>query len=216
MAIIGQRIRDLRTSRGLTQEQLADKLNITKSRLGMYEIGQREPDFEMAEAIADYFNVDIDYLSGRSDIPNRGLALRQELSFDNIFPIETVKIPLLGKIACGEPIFADEDRESYVLAGANVKADFCLQAQGDSMIGARILDGDIVFIQKCDMVDNGEIAVVIIDDDATLKRVYYDREAGVLTLAAENPQYKTMRFMGEELNHIRILGRAVAFQSDVR
>lgn len=89
-------------------------------------------------------------------------------------------------------------------------------AKGDSMIGARIYDGDIVFIRQQDIVEDGEIAAVLIEDEATLKRVYYDREAGVLSLFAENPKYKTMRFSGEELNHIRILGKAVAFQSDIR
>ena len=84
------------------------------------------------------------------------------------------------------------------------------------VFGARIYDGDIVFVRKQDMVDDGEIAVVLIEDEATLKRVHYDREANVLSLYAENPKYKTMRFYGEQLNQIRILGKAVAFQSDVR
>lgn len=136
--------------------------------------------------------------------------------FDNLFPIETKKFPLLGNIACGKPIFADEQFEAYVEAGANIKADFCLRAKGDSMIGARIYDGDIVFIHKQEMVDDGEVAAVLIEDEATLKRVYYDRENGILQLFAENPKYQTMRFTGEELNHIRILGKAVAFQSDVK
>ena len=80
------------------------------------------------------------------------------------------------------------------------------------MVGGRHL----VFIHKQEMVDDGEIAAVLIDDEATLKRVYYDQENGILQLFAENPQYKTMRFTGEELDHIRILGKAVAFQSDVK
>ena len=111
---------------------------------------------------------------------------------------------------------ADEQFEAYVEAGANIKADFCLRAKGDSMIGARIYDGDIVFIHKQEMVDDGEIAAVLIDDEATLKRVYYDQENNVIQLFAENPQYKTMRFVGEELNHIRILGKAVALQTDIK
>ena len=135
---------------------------------------------------------------------------------DNLFRIETKQFPLLGNIACGEPIFAEQNFEAYVEAGANVHADFCLRAKGDSMIGARIQDGDIVFIKKQEMVDDGEIAAVLIEDEATLKRVYYDEEAGVLQLFAENPQYKTMRFSGEELDHIRIIGKAVAFQSDIK
>ena len=66
---------------------------------------------------------------------------------------------------------ANEEKELYVEAGANIHADFCLKAKGDSMIGARIYDGDIVFIRKQEMVNNGEIAAVMIDDEATLKRV---------------------------------------------
>ena len=139
-----------------------------------------------------------------------------DIEVNNLFKIETKKFPLLGNIACGEPIFADQEFEAYVEAGANIRADFCLKAKGDSMIGARIYDGDIVFIRKQDMVDDGEIAAVLIDDEATLKRVYYDREAGVLSLFAENPQYRTMRFSGSALKTIRILGKAVAFQSDIK
>ena len=101
-------------------------------------------------------------------------------------------------------------------AGTNIHADFCLKAKGDSMIGARIYDGDIVFIRKQEMVDDGEIAAVLIGDEATLKRVQYNPEENELLLFAENPKYKTMRYTGEELNHIRILGKAVAFQSDIR
>ena len=83
------------------------------------------------------------------------------------------------------------------------------------MSGARILDGDIVFIKEADVVNNGEIAAVIIDNEATLKRVYYYPEQGKLVLQAENPKYPPLVYVGEELNEIRILGRAVAFQSDI-
>ena len=71
-------------------------------------------------------------------------------------------------------------------AGANIHADFCLKAKGDSMIGARIYDGDIVFIRKQEMVDDGEIAAVLIGDEATLKRVQYNPEENELLLFAEN------------------------------
>lgn len=131
-------------------------------------------------------------------------------------PIKRHKIPLLGEIACGEPIYADEDRESYVEAGTDVRADFCLRAKGDSMINARILDGDIVFIRSQPSVENGEIAAVIIDDEATLKRVYYYPESGKLVLNPANPAFEPFVYVGEELNQIRILGKAVAFQSDVK
>lgn len=136
-------------------------------------------------------------------------------SIDNIYKIDKIKLPLLGKVACGEPIFADEDRESYIMIGTDIGADFCLQCQGDSMINARIHDGDIVFVKKTDIVENGEIAVVIIDDEATLKRFFYYREQNLVILKPENPKYQDIILTGEQLNQVRVIGRAVAFQSDV-
>lgn len=134
---------------------------------------------------------------------------------DNIYKLDKIKLPFLGKVACGEPIFADEDRESYIMVGTDIGADFCLQCQGDSMINARIHDGDIVFVKKTDIVENGEIAVVIIDDEATLKRFYYYREQNLVVLKPENPKYQDIILTGEQLNQVRVIGRAVAFQSDV-
>lgn len=134
---------------------------------------------------------------------------------DNIYKLDRIKLPMLGKVACGEPIFADEDRESYIMIGTDIGADFCLQCQGDSMINARIHDGDIVFVKKTDIVENGEIAVVIIDDEATLKRFYYYREQNLVVLKPENPKYQDIILTGEQLNQVRVIGRAVAFQSDV-
>ena len=124
-------------------------------------------------------------------------------------------LPILGRIACGEPIFASEERESYALAGGGVDADFCLMAKGDSMTGARIYDGDIVFIRRQDTVNDGEVAAVIIGDEATLKRVYYYPDEEKLVLSPENPKYAPLVYVGEELAVIKILGKAVAFQSKV-
>ncbi len=112
-------------------------------------------------------------------------------------------------------IYADEDRESYIMAGTDIQADFCLKCKGDSMINARINDGDIVFIRQQNMVNNGEIAAVIIDNEATLKRFYYYKEANLVILKAENPKFKDLEYKDERLNEIRIIGKAVAFQSDV-
>lgn len=134
---------------------------------------------------------------------------------DNIYKLDKIKLPMLGKVACGEPIFADEDRESYIMIGTDIKADFCLQCQGDSMINARIHDGDIVFVKKTDIVENGAIAVVIIDDEATLKRFFYYREQNLVILKPENPKYQDIILTGEQLNQVRVIGRAIAFQSDV-
>ena len=84
------------------------------------------------------------------------------------------------------------------------------------MIGARIYDGDLVFIREQYTVDNGEIAAVIINDEATLKRVYYYPEEAKIILSPENPKYAPLVYINEELNSIKILGKAVAFQSIIR
>lgn len=216
MSTIGSRIRNRREELGLSQDELGKRLGYkSRSSINKIELDQRSLTQSKIKAIADALETTPSYIMGWNE-PDVKLDEEDLKFFDNLFPIETKKFPLLGNIACGKPIFADEQFEAYVEAGANIKADFCLRAKGDSMIGARIYDGDIVFIHKQEMVDDGEVAAVLIEDEATLKRVYYDRENGVLQLFAENPQYKTMRFVGEELNQIRIIGRAVAFQSDVR
>ena len=111
---------------------------------------------------------------------------------------------------------SDVGYNSFSEAGSDIDADFCVTAQGDSMINARILDGDIVFVRKQEMVENGEIAVVAINDsEFTLKRFFYYRELNQVVLQSENPAYKPMIFTGEELNHIRVLGKAVHFSSRV-
>ena len=134
---------------------------------------------------------------------------------DNVYKLDKIKLPVLGKVACGEPIYADEDRESYIMVGTDIRADFCLKCQGDSMINARIHDGDIVFVRKQDIVNNGEIAVVIIDDEATLKRFYYYREQNLVVLKPENPKYADIVLSDDKLNEVKVLGKAIAFQSDV-
>ena len=209
-----ERLRQLRNEQELSQKDLGKKLHLGTSAISMYERGEREPDFEKLETIADYFNVNIDYLLGKSD--ERNPSQKNVLYFENLYPIETKKFPMLGEIACGQPIYTNEDRESYVSASTEIRADFCLKAKGDSMINARIMDGDIVFIRQQPVVDNGDIAAVIIDDTATLKRVYYYPEEQKIVLSAENSRYAPIVYTGEELDHVHILGLAVAFQSDVK
>ena len=126
---------------------------------------------------------------------------------------EPRRLPMLGAIACGAPIFAAEEMGEFLTVGSGVDADFCLSAKGDSMVGARIYDGDIVFIKAQETVADGEIAAVIIGDEATLKRVYYYPEAEKLVLSPENPRYAPMVYIGKELEGIKIIGKAVAFQS---
>lgn len=210
----------LRQERNISQRYLSEQLGLSHGTIGMYENGKREPNYEILESIADYFNVDMNYLLGKTLVRNSYRELgtvnnEDYLTFDNIYPIEKKKFPLLGTVACGEPIFADEDRESYVMAGTDIQADFCLKCKGDSMINARINDGDIVFIKQQNMVNNGEIAAIIINNETTLKRFYYYKEANLVILKAENPKFKDLEYKDEKLNEIRIIGKAVAFQSDV-
>lgn len=212
MSTIGNRIRHRREELSLSQDELGKRLGYkSRSSINKIELDQRDLTQSKIKAIADALETTPAYIMGWKETD-----WMEAVKVDNLFRIDTRKFPLLGNVACGTPLFADEQRELYVEAGANIPADFCLRAKGDSMIGARIYDGDIVFIQKQEMVEDGEIAVVLIGDEATLKRVQYNPEGNELLLFAENPQYKTMRFSGEELNEIRILGRAVAFQSDIR
>lgn len=208
---IGERIKHRRKVLGLSAEEVANKMGVSAATVYRYESSDiLNMGIDKLELIARALSTSPAYLMGWED-ESEGI-----FRYNNISPIKTKKFPLLGEIACGRPIFADEDHESYIEAGADIKADFCLKCQGDSMIGARIMPGDIVFIRQQDMVDNGEIAAVVIDDSATLKRVYYYPEQGKLILQAENPAYEPLVYIGDELNCIRILGKAVAFQSDIR
>ena len=204
----GERIRLRRHELGLTLEAVAAEANTSKQTVQRYESGVIEniPNGRLA-AIAEVLKTTPAYLAGWEDTapPKK-----------DVLPLRRRRVPLLGHIACGEPVFAEEEFCGYGLEGGEVDADFCLHAKGDSMIGARIHDGDIVFVRRQETVENGEIAVVIIDDEATLKRVYYDREGEKLILTPENPRYAPLSFEGSELASVKILGKAVALQSRLR
>lgn len=137
---------------------------------------------------------------------------------DNIIPMPaTRKVPLLGMIACGEPILAVENVADYVDMDADIHADFALRCKGDSMINARIFDGDVVYIRKQSSVENGEIAAVLVNElepEATLKRVYTSEDS--IRLCAANPMYPDKIFEKEKMNDVTILGKAVAFLSSIK
>ena len=194
-----------------TQKDIADIVGVSAPTVNDWIKAKKYPRIDKIEKLANYFGILKSNL-----IEEHTSETTDTINAPNIFKIETKKFPLLGNIACGEPVFANEEMGLYIEAGANIHADFCLKASGDSMIGARIHDGDIVFIRQQSSVEDGEIAAVLIDDEATLKRVYYDKSIGILSLFAENPKYKALHFRGAELDKIRILGKAVAFQSDIR
>ncbi len=208
---MAERIKERRMLMGFTQEELGKKLGLQKSAIAKYENGRVENMKRSVIAdMASVLNCSPAYLMGWKE--------EETISLNNVYQIELKKFPMLGEIACGKPTYANEDRESYVIAGTDIKADFCLKAKGDSMINARILDGDIVFIRKQDMVENGEIAAVVVNNDseATLKRFFYYAEKNMVILKAENSAYEDMIFTNEELDNFHVLGKAVAFQSDVR
>lgn len=218
---IYDRIKQLREQQGLSQQVLAEKVGFkTASAINKIELGLRDINQTKIILFAKALNTTPAYLMGwetesdkKSDyktIPFKNYDLSQ---YENISPVKLKRFPMLGEIACGQPIWAEEDRESYVMADMDIRADFCLTAKGDSMVNARIYDGDIVFIREMPIVENGEIAAVIIGDEATLKRWYYYREDNKLMLIAENPKYEPLVYMNEELDTIKCLGKAVYFMS---
>lgn len=203
----GDRLKQIRLDRDMSQEELALLLGTSKQVISRYETNQRTPKITVANEYAEKLGVPLNTLLEESD--------SKVLSFPNIQPIPKMKkIPLLGTIACGEPILAEENYDGLVLCPDGIDADFSLRCQGDSMINARIYDGDIVYIRQQPDVDNGQIAAVLIGDEATLKRVY--KQDGQITLMAENSAYPPFVYSGQELDNVRILGKAVAFMSAVR
>lgn len=211
MATFSERLKSLRSEKGWSQQRLADELNLSKSSVNMYERGEREPGFETMEAIADTFNVDMDYLYGRTDV-----KIAEPIQFNagtvppGFEPLpRMVKRPLIGDIACGEPITAEQNIADYVDVPETVHCDFCLRCHGDSMVDAGIQDNDVVYIRVQPQVEDGEIAAVRIGGEATLKRVYYDGQS--LTLMPANSSYRPKTYSGPELENIRIEGKAVGF-----
>ena len=209
--MISENLRKLRKERGMSLEVLSEIVGTSRQTIHRYETGViSNIPHDKVEALARALGTTPAKLMGWEEDGEFS-------SINNYIPslasdISTKSLPLLGNVACGEPIFASEERSHYVKASADIGADFCLTARGDSMINARIFDGDTLFVRKQDTVDDGEIAVVLIDDEATVKRVYFDRENSILTLIPENPTYKPMRYMGSQLDRIRILGKVVSGQ----
>ena len=214
MANFGSILKNLRLSRNITQGELAAKLGISRSAVGMYETGGREPDFEMMEAIADIFNVDMDYLMGRSQVERKHPITPPNSEIPPGFqPMPEMDIvPLVGRIACGTPITAEENIERMVCVPSKWHATFTLTCEGTSM-EPRIHDGDLVAIRSQPTVENGEVAAVRIDGEGTLKRVYLHQ--GFIELRAENPAFESIILAKEEMNTVTIEGKAVGLCRDI-
>lgn len=206
---IGDRIRIAREHSNLTQEELGSRCGTTKQTIYKYEIGKiTNIPLDRLQKIADAIGVTAAYLMGWEDSPAVDSALPD---VPEIQPLPRMKRwPVLGGVACGEPHFLPLDES--IEAPADIHADFLFRCSGDSMINARIYDGDYVFVRRGE-VPNGCIGVVHVEDSYTLKRVFHGPD--YLELRPENPNYETIVLRGDQLN-AEILGLAVKFLSTVR
>lgn len=209
--MIGERIGIRRKQLGLTLDDIAQEIGVAKSTVQRYEKGTIEKiKLPVLEAIARVLSVDPAWLCCKTD-KMQPLEPQKPLP-TNIIPMpKTYKVPLVGTIACGQPILAVENTGEIVDVPEFIHADFALRCKGDSMINARIFDGDIVYIHSQPEVETGQIAAVRIGDEATLKKVYYNGQR--LILRAANPLYDDMEYEGDMLSEVEILGKAVAFTS---
>lgn len=207
---VNEIIKKRRHELGLTLADVADACSVSEATVSRWENGHianmkrsRIADLAKVLRISPSIIVGTEETPSPSPIDNLP---------SNILPLpQTKKVPMLGAVACGEPIYMDEVRGEYYPMDSSIRADFCLKAQGDSMSGARIYDGDIVFIQSSPEVENGQIAAVAVDDEATLK--YFYQYGDTVVLRPANPKYEEMTFERDDMNRLRIFGRAVAFQS---
>ncbi len=204
-------IREQRARTGKTLEQIGKEIGVAKATVQRWESGEiKDMRRDKLVALARALETTPAYLMGWEDAPEQ-----DHTSILNLEPLpEMRKLPLIGTIACGEPLLAVENIEGEVDVPEQIHADFALRCKGDSMINARIFDGDIVYIRQQPTVENGQIAAVLIDDEATLKRVrLFDDH---ISLEPENPMYRPIVYWNGDMNAVRILGLAVAFTSMVR
>lgn len=210
MSVISDRLLALINEKGMSYGELSKLTGIPKSALQRYATGETEKiPIERIKSIAKALNVSAGYILGWLDDKTSIFTI------PGISPIpEMKKVPRLGTIACGEPILAEQNIEGYDLIDADIKCDFTLTCKGDSMINARIFDGDVVYLKQQPDVEDGEIAAVLIDGEATLKKVY--KLPDKIVLRPCNPMYEDIIYTGEALEGIRILGKAVIFKSFIR
>ena len=203
-------MKELRVHYGLTQQELADYIGISKQAVYKYEnnIVTNIPT-DKVDAIAKRLKVSPAYLMGWEEQPTPKPTSPAPIP-PGFEPMPKMKkIPLIGSIACGEPITAEQNIEKMVDVPESIRCDFSLTCHGDSMVDAGIHDKDVVYIRTQPEVENGEIAAVRIDGEATLKRVYYN--PGTLTLMPANPAYAPMVYTGSQLEEVHIEGKVVGW-----
>ena len=219
-------VKAYRAKNELSQRQFASLCGLSNGYISMIEKNENPktrqpltPSIPAVNKIATVLGYTLDELLALADDMPVSLTDTPSPLPEGILPLPTMKrVPLIGTIACGTPILAVEDATEFIDAPEGIQndIDFALECKGDSMINARIFPGDIVYIKQQPVVENGEIAAVLIGDEATLKRVYYTPGNDRITLQACNPLYSDMIYTGEQLNEIKILGKAVWFMSRVR
>lgn len=215
-ATFAQRLREGLDLRGMKQIELATRSGISKYSISHYLKGDWEGKQDAVYELARALNVSEAWLMGY-DVPTERSAPKVSVQLDKkptippgFMPLPKMrKVPLIGAIACGDPITAIQNREGDVNAPVDMRCDFALKCQGESMIGAGIHDGDVVYIRIQPEVENGEIAAVRIGEEATLKRVYLHSD--YIELRPENPAFESIIRRREEMNDVQIEGKAVGW-----
>ncbi|MDR1410141.1 MAG: XRE family transcriptional regulator [Oscillospiraceae bacterium] len=206
-----QNIKKYRNLKGATLEEVATYLGLSRQTVQKYESGvvSNIPS-DKIEMLAKYFCVDPSVLMGWEEEPKPF----DPAAYGLMPPPKTYRVPRLGVIACGTPIATEENYNGEDEVPEGVKCDFTLKCQGDSMTGARINDGDIVYIRQTSTVDSGTIAAVSINGETTLKYIY--RYGSMLVLRPANPAYSEIEISGNDLENVIIIGQAVGFLSRLR
>ena len=185
---ISERIKKGLELRNMSQQELCNLTGISKGQMSSYVTGRYEPKQNNIYLISKALNVSPTWLMGYDVQKNEATA-----------------IPLIGQVAAGTPILAEQNIEDYFYLDTSMRADFCLKVKGDSMIDANIKDGDVAFFRHQSNLENGEIGAIIIDDEATLKRFYVDN--GNIILQPENKNYPPIIISG---GNVSIAGKLVA------
>ena len=198
--------------RGMKAADLSKKTKVAEGTISCYINGRYEAKQNRVQVFAEALNVNPAWLMGY-DVPmeaERSVPTKKPTIPPGFEPMPKMrKVPLIGAIACGDPITAIQNREGEIDAPETMRCDFALRCHGDSMIGAGIHDGDAVYINIQPEVENGEIAAVRIGDEATLKRVYIHQD--YIELRPENPAYESIIRRKEEMNDVHIEGKAVGY-----